>query len=180
MNKGETVKGVILACVKELVQTRFGADKWKEIHEKSEFKGSSSFLAGANVDDSKFFNLLKVCSEVLEVSFDQLLDAFAAHWVLEFAPKMYKTFYTKASSAKEFIKKLDYIHEIVTKTIPDSTPPRYDLEWPSPLKAVITYKSNRGLVGLAGKLLKQVGVYYKTKLNVTDDGKDKITVIFPS
>lgn len=173
------MKGVVLACVRDLVKSKFGADTWSVILEKSPFKGSASFLAGANVEDSKFFELLKVCGEVLAMNQNSLLDAFAAHWVLEFAPGPYKNFYTKASTAKEFIEGLDYIHEVMTRTIPDSKPPRYSLDWISPTKVVVTYKSTRGLVGLAGKLLKQVGVYYGTDLHVTDDGRSKITVVFP-
>ena len=113
------MKGVILACVRDLIRTKYGNEKWQEITEVTGFKGSASFLAGANVDDEKFYGLLDGVSQVLGVDMDTVFDVFAAYWVNEFAPKTYSSFYSGCSSAKEFIEKLDHIHEVITRSLAD-------------------------------------------------------------
>ena len=46
-------------------------------------------------------------------------DDVGEYWVNVYAPKIYAAYYQGVKSAKDFLLKMDYIHQQTTKTIPN-------------------------------------------------------------
>jgi len=167
------MKGVILMCLGELVTKKFGDDKWKAILRGAGKSENSTFLAVANIDDSDATKVIEQTCKVLGITLPQAADAFGEYWACTFAPKMYKMFYDGKKSAKELISSMDDVHRIVTKNIAGARPPRFDYDWKSDNKVVISYKSHRGLIDILIGLIKGVGKYYRENVIVRKlDGRN--------
>ncbi len=173
------MKGVILQCLGELVKENFGRDKWEEALERAGMDRKSVFLATQDVDDSVALGLLSAVCDVLNITLKQAADAFGEYWVCKFAPKIYRVYYEGCNSAKDFLLKMDNIHTISTKNIPNARPPRFEYEWQDDKTLVMKYKSHRGLIDIMIGLIKGVGKYYNENLSVIKLGDDAVKVIFP-
>jgi hypothetical protein len=119
-----------------------------------------------------------VCS-VLNISLVQAADAFGDYWSTVYAPKIYGAFYDTAKSAREFLLKMDDVHTIMTSTVSDAHPPRFEYEWKDDKTLIMKYKSRRGLIDFVVGLAKGVGKYYKEDLNATKLGDDRVKITFP-
>ncbi len=175
------MKGVIPACLGELVSSKFGKDKWEDCLEKAGFPRNASFLPTKDIPDADVLKVVDAACKVLKISLLQAADAFGDYWVNQYAPKIYKIYYMKPKSAKEFILNMDEVHDKVTKTVPNARPPtpRFDYEWKNDKTLLITYKSKRGLVDFLVGLIKGVGKRFNENLRVTKMGANKVQVVFP-
>lgn len=172
------MKGVIPACLKELVINKFGIEKWGNIIEAAGLPRSSFFLPTKDVADADVLKMVNSTCKVLNLSLQQAADAFGDYWVNEYAPKIYYVYYKKSNSAKEFIMNMNNVHKTVTKNIPNSKPPGFEYNWKDDKTLIMTYKSSRGLIDFMIGLIKGVGRYYKEELKVTKLGNDKVQIIF--
>ncbi len=172
------MKGVIVNCLESLVKEKFGEAKWHEILERSDLSKKTSFLATEDVDDGIVMRLINSTCQVLGLTLPQAADAFGEYWVCNFAPKIYSIYYRGVNSAREFLLKMDTIHDISTKNIKDARPPRFEYEWKDDNTLIMKYKSHRGLIDIMVGLIKGVGKYYKENLIVTKLGNDRVQVIF--
>lgn len=173
------MKGVIVKCLADLVTERFGKEKWEEILEKSGLKSTTVFLATENVDDAMVLKILNSTCNVLGINLQQASDAFGEYLVCNFAPKIYSVYYKGANSAKDFLVKMDKVHEITTQNIPDAKPPRFGYQWKDDKTLIMTYNSKRGLIDIMIGLIKGVGKYYNENLRITKLGPDRVEIIFP-
>lgn len=73
---------------------------------------------------------------------------------------------------------MDYVHQIITKNIPNAHPPRFEYEWENSNTLIMKYKSNRNLIDILVDLVKGVGKYYQENLTVSKMGTDKVHIIF--
>jgi hypothetical protein len=172
------MKGVIGACLADLVKEKFGKDKWEDALEKAGLKRSTFFMPTANIDDAAVLKVVGAVCEVLGITLLQAADAFGDYWVNVYAPKIYKAYYRGKNSAREFLLEMDNVHQVVTQKVPDAKPPRFDYEWQDDKTLVMKYKSPRGLVDFLVGLIKGVGRYFKEDLQVTKIGGDKVKVVF--
>jgi hypothetical protein len=172
------MKGVIAQCLAEMVTTKFGADKWKEVLEKSGLPPSTAFLATSDIDDSAVMNAIKNTCSVLSISQQQAADAFGEYWVCTFAPKIYKAYYTSATNAKDFLLKMDSVHETTTRNIANAHPPRFTYDWKNDNTLIMRYQSNRGLIDFLVSLIKGVGKYFNDNLTVSKISTSDVEVIF--
>lgn len=172
------MKGVIAKCLGELVETRFGHDKWAAALEKAGLDPKTRFLPVADVDDEAVLKVVDSVCQVLGLTLAQAADAFGEYWVCTFAPKLYAPYYRGVESAKDFLLKLDRIHEASTRTIPNAHPPRFDYEWKGDHTLIITYRSERHLMDFMLGLTKAVGKYFNEDLKVTRLGRDRVEVVF--
>ena len=81
------MKGVIPACLKELVINKFGIEKWGNILEAAGLPRSSFFLPTKDVADADVLKMVNSTCKVLNLSLQQAADAFGDYWVNEYAPK---------------------------------------------------------------------------------------------
>lgn len=176
------MKGVIACCLADLVQSKFGKDKWEKILEKSGIPAGTKFLCTEDIPDEAVLNVVKNTCDVLNVTLIQAADAFGDYWVNDFAVKMYKAyypFYPADKNAKGLLTNMDSVHKMVTRHVPNAHPPRFDYEWKNDRTLIMHYKSNRGLIDFLVGLIKGVGRYYQEDLKVTKLGPDSVQVVFP-
>jgi len=74
---------------------------------------------------------------------------------------------------------MDSVHAAVTKSVPNSHPPRFEYEWKNEKTLIMKYKSQRGLIDFVVGLAKGVGKLYGENLKVTKIGNDKVEIVFP-
>lgn len=172
------MKGVILNCIQDLVVNKFGENKWIKILETSGLSKDFSVLLTDDIDDNKFFEVFNNLCKVLNITAQQAFDAFADHWILEFAPKIYSAYFTGSKSAKDFLLKMDNVHFTSTKGLPGATPPRFGYNRIDDKTLIMEYKGQRGMVDLMISLIKSVGKYYKEDLKVERISENQVKITF--
>ncbi len=172
------MKGVIINCIQEMVNDKFGRNKWPEILERAGLRRNTIFLATENVEEDTVLKLISSACETLKVSKEKLFNEFGDYWMNSFAPKYYSIYFSEINSAKEFIMNLSDIHTRVVINIPNAKPPSFEYEWQSDNTLLITYNSNRGLIDLVPGLIKGIGHYYKEKLSVEKIDDKHVKVVF--
>lgn len=173
------MKGVIPACLAELVQEKFGKDKWGDIMEDAGMKRTTFFMPSANVDDAAVMKVVESTCKVLKITLTQAADAFGDYWVNAYAPKIYRMYYRGIDNARDFLLNMDKVHKTVTERIPDARPPRFEYQWVNDKTLIMKYKSQRGLILFLVGLVKGVGKHFNENLRVTKTGADKVQVVFP-
>ena len=172
------MKGTIVKCLKELVEKKFGKDKWNTICEKSSFSGGSLISLTADIDDAVVMKLLQNTCSTLGVSMEQAADAFGDYWVNDYAPAIYKSIFSKFKSTREFILGMDDIHIMITKTVPNAKPPRFTYKFTDDKTLVMTYDSSRGLIVVLMGLVKGLGRYFNEKVTVSKINDKSIKIVF--
>ncbi|MDR2392918.1 MAG: heme NO-binding domain-containing protein [Treponema sp.] len=173
-----SMKGTIVLCVADLVKTVGGEQKWREILRRSDLPEDLQLTSIADVDDAVIQKVLKNIGEVLQLSLQQIQDAFGDYWVNVYAPKYYKAYYYGINSAKALIMGIDGIHEQVTKIIPNAHPPRFDVEEIDEKTLKVHYKSRRKMIDFYIGLVKGVGKFYKTPLQVKKLSEEYVEIRF--
>lgn len=92
---------------------------------------------------------------------------------------MYRPYFDAANSAKEFLLRVDSIHQAMTQIQPDARPPRFEYEWKDDKTLILKYISHRGFIDFVVGLAKGVGKYYKEDLKVAKLGNDRVELVFP-
>lgn len=172
------MKGVIASCLKELVVNKFGNDKWESAVVMAGFNQTTAFLPTQDVDDTDVLKVVESVCKVLNISLPQAADAFGEYWVCTYAPKIYKPYYRMATSAKEFLSKMDDVHRLTTETIPNARPPRFEYTWIDDKTLIMKYNSKRKLIDFMVGLIKGVGKHFKENLQVSKLDDDSVKVLF--
>lgn len=172
------MKGTIVKCLKELVETKFGKDKWTTICEKTSFPTNTLISLTADIDDPTVMKLIQNTCSTLGITMEQAADAFGDYWVNNYAPAIYKSIFTKYKSAREFILGMDDVHIMVTKTVPNAIPPRFTYSFSDDKTLVMTYDSKRGLILILMGLVKGLGRYFNEKLTVSKINDKSIKIVF--
>ena len=172
------MKGTILKCLQEMVESRFGKPEWQEILKDAGFKGPQLFSLSADIDEGKAVGLFASAARVLEISAEQAADAFGDHWVNEYAPRVYQTIYARHKSARDFLLAMDAVHVMVTDSVPNARPPRFDFEEQGKT-LLVTYKSKRGLIDLYIGLVRGVGKRFNTPLEIQKLSARQVKITFP-
>jgi hypothetical protein len=137
------------------------------------------FLATADFDDKDVEKVLQaVCAE-LGLSLSQAAMVFGEYWMTEFAPKIYGPYLRGASNARDFLLRLNSMHDATTKALPGARPPRFECTWQGDRTLVLKYSSQRKLIDFVVGLARGVGKYYRENLEVTRVGEDRVSVLFP-
>jgi len=164
------MKGTIVKCIEELVTKKFGLAKWKECLKKAGVSEGRLYNTTEDVADAEVMAIVKGASAVASLSMEQVMDAFGEHWCTVYAPAVYKVYFEKAKSAREFLLNLDQVHTAMTKSIKSARPPHFRYEWQGDKHLIMHYSSDRGLVALMPGLVRGVGKYFKENLKVSAIG----------
>ena len=171
------MKGVIAVCLAQLVKEKFGVEKWEQSLQSAGLDKNTTFLPRQDVPDQTVLKLVQGICDTLNISLAQAADAFGDYWVNCYAPNIYMVYYDGTSSAKDFLLKMDSVHQSVTRHLDNAHPPRFDYEWKNDKTLLMHYKSRRGLIDFVVGLAKGVGRYYNESIDVKkiDDTKIQIT-----
>lgn len=162
------MKGTILFCLEETIQKKYGQEAWQQILEEEKYPPDFSFakLINQDVDEQKSISIFVASSQVCGVSLQQIFDDFGEYWCLHYAPRVYKVLYSGKKSTKDFITQIDFIHDIVTKRIPNAHPPRFIYKWEADNVLLLTYQSQRGLIDLLISLIKGLDKYFNNQTDI--------------
>lgn len=172
------MKGTILRCLKELVEEKFGVDKWRAVAAKVEGM-PRVILPISDVPDAKVIEAVQATCDVLGITLQQAADAFGDYWVNVYSQKYYSSFYKNTDNARDFILSMDKVHEAMTSNLENAHPPKFSYAWKDDKTLILDYASNRGLIDFAVGLLKGVGIHYNTNLKITKLSDKQIEIIFP-
>ncbi len=173
------MKGVIVCCLAELIETKFGKEEWQNALENAGLPRTARFLVTQNIRDGAALKVIQsVCAE-LGLPLEQAANAFGEYWMNEYAPKIYETYYYGVDSAREFLLKMDAVHKRVTQSMPNAHPPRFDYAWKNEKVLVMTYKSQRGLIDFLVGLVRGVGKYFEEELEVKKTSDTTVEILFP-
>ena len=84
-----------------------------------------------------------------------------------------------AKTAKDFLLNMDKIHEATTRTVPDARPPKFQYKWKDDKTLIMIYNSQRNLMPFLLGLIKGVGKYYNTNLQVNQLSSKEVEIKFP-
>jgi hypothetical protein len=177
--EGARMKGTILKCLQEMVEARFGKPEWQEILGDAGFKGPQLFSLSADVDEGKALALFASTARVLEISAEQAADAFGDFWVNDYAARVYQTIYARYKSARQFLMAMDGVHVMVTESVANARPPRFEFEEQGEKTLLVTYKSKRGLIDLYIGLVRGVGKRFGTPLGIQKLSPQQVKITFP-
>ena len=172
------MKGVIVKCLQDLVETKYGKDKWQAIREQAGVQMGTLILVSSDMPDAQALDILHAAEKVLGITSVQAADAFGEHWMTVYAPKIYGAVFRNTTGAKDFLLKMNDLHKQVVQRFENATPPRFDYAWEDDDTLVMTYHSKRGLMDIFAGLAKGVGLYFKEPMQVTRMGGDRLKIHF--
>jgi hypothetical protein len=73
---------------------------------------------------------------------------------------------------------LDEVHVMMTATIPNAHPPRFEYQWEGESTLNVTYHSQRNLIDIYIGLVKGVGKFFKEQLIVTKLSQHHVRIKF--
>lgn len=170
------MKGVIVSCLKELVETEFGEDKWEETLERAGLPKGASYLPISDVDDEAVLRVVQELCNVLGISEQQAADAFGSYWACTYAPRVYGAYYAGVTSAKEFLLKMDDVHVATTRAIPNAHPPHFTYEDIDENTLIMEYHSNRNLMSFFKGLIRGVAEHFGEKADIKSAGPNKVKI----
>jgi len=173
------VKGVVINCIEELVTTQFGQRKWQEVLNEAGLDPARVFLAITDVAEDDTMRLIQAVGKTLNLSLQQVADAFGDYWVNVYAPRIYHGYYEKAKTAKDFLLQIDHVHIQMTKQLKEARPPRFRYEWEDAKTLIMHYHSHRGLMPIMFGLIKGVAKYFQEDLQITKLDDTRVRIIFP-
>ena len=171
------MKGTIVKAAKDLVVSKFGEKIWLNVLIDTGFNINKVFYVREDIDDKVVMQLIGNIAKHTGLSIDQVLEAFADHWVNVHLPEVYPSI--QFDDLKEYILSIDEIHVMMTESVPNAKPPRFDYEWKSDKELIMTYKSHRGLIDLAVLILRKLGEKYNEKITVEKIDDKRLKIIFP-
>ncbi len=173
------MKGVIALCLKEMVEEKFGREKWEEVLAQAGLPADTIFLAAEDVPDEVIMKAVWSACSVIGENIEEAADAFGDYWVNVYSQRVYPSFYRANSTARGLILDMDRVHDEITKSVKNARPPHFEFEWKDPKTLIVGYRSKRGMMDFAVGLLRGVGRFYKEDIKVRKLSDDKIEVLFP-
>ncbi len=161
------MKSVIPMAIQETFVKHFGEKEWPLVLKKAGFDPDNVFYGHRDTPDEKVVALLGAIMELKSMSMKDLSDAFGDHWVNHFAAKHYFAFYQRARNAKEFILKMNEVHDKIGSKVDGSKPPKFTFEEKPDGSLEMGYISDRNLIDLVIGLVKGVGKKFNETIHVT-------------
>jgi hypothetical protein len=174
------MKATITNCLAELVETRFGKDKWDAILMDAGLQAQARTfrLPSSDVPDAQFAKLLASTCKIIDITPQKAADAFGSYWCCTYAPRIYAAIVKRFKNAREMILGMDNVHVTMTETIPNAHPPRFNYKWEGDSILFVQYTSSRSMIDIYVGLVKGVGEYYKEKLVVTKTSQHQVKIVF--
>lgn len=174
------MKGTILVCLRDMLRDEKAMTdtQWSDILEASGLERHRMILLMSDIDDAVALRMLGEAQQRYYGGFEEIADAYGRYWCVVYAPKIYASIYEGIRSAREFILRMDQVHVMVTRTMANARPPRFNFEEVGDDTFMVTYASPRGLIHLYAGLARGVGAYFGERLDVQVLGQDKVSIRF--
>ena len=170
--------GLVNKAIKDLVVSRFGADKWHEICELTDFQ-DGEFVSMHSYPDKLTYDLVKNASKVLQADAHVVLEAFGEYWILYTADEGYGDLMDlTGSSFVEFLTNLDMLHYRIGNIMPKLAPPQFSTRNETSNSVELEYRSHReGLVPMLHGLIRGLGKRFEMnviieQIQVKDEQND--------
>ncbi len=174
------MKGTVITCLREVVLKASDDATWQACLVDAKLPPFTIFTLAENVPDAQAMAIVHAVCARLGLSAAQAGDAFGAHWIHRYAPRLYKPLFSKYKSARELFTDINHMHDRVMRHVPDAKPPRFRLDWQTPTTLVMHYESHRGLIDVAVGMARAVGGFYGEELAVTKVSEQALRIVFPS
>jgi hypothetical protein len=170
--------GAFVVGLNEMVTYKYGKDVWSEILELAGFEPNYRPLSNQEVNDKEAVFLVKTITKKLNLGDKLFGEVFGDYWIKRFAKEKYFAFLDAFKSVKDFLEKINEIHQKLTENLNNHKPPVFDIQWENTQSAAITYISDRQLIHIAVGTLKALGEYYHDEISVFKVDTNKIKVLF--
>lgn len=160
------MKGVIFQTFEEYAATRFNRDQWTKVRQQAGI-ATPYFIPMADYPDADISALVKATAAEAARSTDDIEREFGHFAIPKFAT-MYDFYFKPHSTAREFLLKMDEVHQITTQTIAGAKPPHFEYESPSDRSLVMIYSSKRKMCSFVRGLIEGVAQHYKERVRITE------------
>lgn len=120
-----------------------------KISRKSERKKGTLFLPTSDIEDSRVINIINALCSTLNVSLAQAADIFGDYWINVYCQKMYRPYFRRYKTTKDFLLGLNEIHQEITEIMDNTKPPKFLYEWQNDKTLIMLYKSHRNIIDFA-------------------------------
>lgn len=172
------MKGTVHKCVEKLVIESFGLEKWEECLASVGLDEDHVFMMNDDVDEATTMRMLGNMPAILNISFQQLLDAFGEYWACKYTPTVYPAYFEGITSSKEMLINLDRIHVEVTENMDNATPPRFTYKWIDEDTLQMFYSSRRGLIDLFISIAKGMNKYFNEDNQISKLDDTTVQIVF--
>ncbi len=172
------MKGSLICCLRDMVTARAGAGSWENILLGAGADRGRMFFPTDDIEDKMALAIFASACKVLDLPLSDAADAFGHYWMTVYAPAIYSAYFLGACSARDFLLKMDRVHEISTRNIAGARPPRFGYQLEDDGALVMTYASHRGLIDFMVGLIKGVGARFHEELLVEKISDSKVRIRF--
>lgn len=169
--------GTIVVCIQELVQKEYGQRTWEKILKRMKLPVEYKFYGHWVIDDKQFHDLFEACLTELNLTNQQLCNAFGKAW-LHYTSVKYFAFFGTKKNAKDFILDMDRTHQKIMEHIDNAAPPRFKYDLINENTVIMHYESKRNMVHLWLGILNAVGDYFGEEIKVQMLEKQSVKLIF--
>lgn len=161
---GNILKGIIFTIFKEFVEVKYG----KNVYDNAiNTLGNPAIVDTGDYDDSIAIKACELVGKQVNKTAMDILNEYGRFFPN--SPKVnlvYKVFFLK-KNAKDFLLNMAYVHEVVTKTVPNAKPPKFTYEVLGPDKIIMVYDSPRNLGKFFENLVIGVADKFNEKVSIT-------------
>ena len=174
------MKGIIPICLMEMVITKFGDDKLDHILNQANIynKNYLQFLPIEDVPDTDVLNIFNATAVVLNVPLKQVADEFGEYFCVTYAKKIYAPYFDNVKGAKDFLMKMENIHDRVTRSMLNASPPHFEYIDKAPDRLLMKYFSPRNLQPIWLGCIKGVGIAFNEKLDINVIDDNTVEIVF--
>jgi len=164
------MKGAIFKGIQLYITTQYGDEQWNAIKEESHCH-EPFFALGQSYPDELALQILGQASKITGETVEDLLLGIGRFWVVHIGKANYPSIFgLVGGNARQFLLNMNRAHELVTQSLADAQPPRFEYAEPGGGTLRIKYFSRRNLCTLLRGLILGVGDYFDEKLEVTEIG----------
>lgn len=160
--------GMVNQAVKAMVTEHHGTDVWQAICEEAGLDGGDFSLMQSYQDDVTY-GLVGAACKVLGLRPEPVLETFGHYWIQYAKTTSYSRMLDFAgSSLEEFLENLDQMHSRIKVSLPELSPPSFDVDTDAEGNLEVHYFSHReGLAPMVKGLLAAVAENFDAAVDVT-------------
>jgi len=172
------MRGTIHICLQEAIIQKYGEEKWDTALLESGFPRQHKFYSVDDIDEKQTIQLFVKLTQVLGITLKELFDVFGEHWACVYAPREYQIFYLGSKNTKDFLEKIDNIHQVVTNSFKNAYPPRFSVTWLNDKTLEVNYTSSRNLLELALSITKGLAKYFDENIRIEKLSEKQAKIYF--